>query len=900
MGEVYRATDSRLKRDVALKILPESLAADPERLARFQREAEVLASLNHPHIAAIYGLEESDGVKALVMELVEGDDLSQRIARGPIPFDEALPIAKQIAEALEAAHEQGVIHRDLKPANIKIRPDGTVKVLDFGLAKLAEPSATTATNPHALTMSPTITSPAIGGTMVGTLLGTTAYMSPEQARGRQANKRADIWAFGCVLYEMLAGKRAFDGEDIAVVLASVIKGEPDWAALPSDVPTPIVMLLRSCLEKEPRRRAADVAVAMFVLDRATQLVERVIEQVEAPVPAPGPATVPRPPLWRRAVPVVAGLSIGALFAGAGVWLLSRPAAPSAVRTMITTSGATVLRASTTDRDIAITPDGSRVIYRGNDQLLVRTLNQLEPNVLGGLGTARGVFVSPDGQWIGFFDENTALKKVRITGGPPVTVCVGQGTPRGATWGPDGTIIFATSASDTGLQRVSAAGGEPTVLTKPDYEHGEADHLWPEFVPGGAVLFTISPPYGGAIENAQIAVLDPRTGTSKVLIRGGSHAQYVPTGHLVYGITGTLRAVPFDLDRLEVVGTPSPVLEGVETKATGAANVAVASNGSLVYVASAPAAGGQQTIVSLNREGRASSALPGIPPDSYRNVRVSPDGSRLALATERDVWTYDFGRATLSRLTTDPAEDRSPLWTPDGERIIFTSRRAGYPELFWRPADGTGSDERLLGRARDHRDLFASGWSADGKQLLFTEVPSSNPPPCAIGQIAIEHPADAKVLVKNGGCNLRAAVSPDGRWLAYASRVSGRDQIGRDEIYVERYPELGNRQQISTGGGSLPLWSRDGQELFFGSLDGRQMFTVPVKSGATLIVGRPQLLFEFAMQNQETGWTSAYDLTPDGRFIAISRGPEETGGGAAPSLVLVQHWFEELKRLVPVN
>lgn len=368
-----------------------------------------------------------------------------------------------------------------------------------------------------------------------------------------------------------------------------------------------------------------------------------------------------------------------------------------------------------------------------------------------------------------------------------------GGPRGATWGPDGTIIFATIAPATGLQRVSAAGGEPAVLTKPDRGRGEGDHFWPEFLPGGeTVLFTITPATGG-IENAQIAVLDLQTGTSKVLIRGGSHAHYVQTGHLVYGVAGTLRAVAFDLERLEVAGTPAPVLEGVVTTPTGAADIATAAKGSLVYVAGAAGQGGQQTVVSVDRQGRAS-PLPGVPLDSYRDVGVSPDGARVALATQTDVWTYCFARATLSRLTTHPAPDNKPIWTPDGQRIIFTSMRAGYPEMFWRAADGTGNEERLLARATDLIDLRGTGWSSDGTQLLFTEVSATIQ--CAIGQIPIEHPSDAKVLMKSEFCNDRAVVSPDGRWIAYNSNPSGRQ-----EIYVERYPELGNRQQISTGGGT---------------------------------------------------------------------------------------------------
>ena len=471
----------------------------------------------------------------------------------------------------------------------------------------------------------------------------------------------------------------------------------------------------------------------------------------------------------------------------------------------------------------------------------------------------------------------------------MTVSITQGIPRGATWSEDGALIFATNSPATGLQRVSAAGGEPTVLTKPDHERGEGDHSWPEFLPGGkAVLFTIVPA-DGSIENAQIAVLDLQTRTSKVLISGGSHAQYVPTGHLVYGLAGRLLAVAFDLGRLEVVGTPVPVLEGVVTTGLGAADFAVAANGSLVYVPGAAGSSGQRTIVAVDRQGRAS-PLPGLTPGSYRDVRVSPDGERLALATQTDVWTYDFVRATLSRLTTNPAQDNRPLWTLDGQRIIFTSNRSGHPELFWRPADGIGSEERLLARAEDVLELRADGWSADGRRLFFTELPPSIQ--CDIGQMAIERPIDATVLMKSAFCNEWPAISPDGRWMAYGSNVSGRT-----EIYIERYPELGNRQQISTGGGRIALWSRDGRELFFGSLDGRQMNAVAVQSGTTLVAGRPQLLFEFAMLAPDAS-ARAYDLLPDGRFVIIRT--QADASGTVSNMIVVQNWTEELKRLVPVN
>ena len=878
MGEVYRARDTTLGREVAIKILPRAFTSDPDRLARFEREARVLATLNHPHVGAIYGFEVGPAeagphVHALVLELVEGETLAERIARGAVPVPEALAIARQIAEALDAAHEKGIVHRDLKPANIKITPDGVVKVLDFGLAKAGVGLGTTPD----LTQSPTMT---VGGTRDGIILGTAAYMSPEQARGQAVDKRSDIWSFGCVLYEMLTGHVAFHGHTVSDTIAAILEREADWKVLPAEAPPALRVLLRRCLEKDRRERVADISTALFVLE----------EQASLAAPG-GVASVP--PLPRRLgwwhVAALAGVaSVVTAVAGVGVWFTMRPAPPSVVRTTITTSGSTALTLSGLDPDVAITRDGSRVVYRGDNQLLVRALNQLEPTVLSGLGAPEGVFTSPDGQWIGFFDGVLLLKKVAIAGGPPVTVCAIEGTPKGATWGEDGTVVFATNALATGLQRVSAAGGEPTVLTKPDPARGESDHLWPEFLPGGnAVLFTITPA-GGGIEDARVAVLDLKSGTSTVLIRGGSHAHYVPTGHLVYGVAGTLRAVAFDLGRLEVVGSAEPVLEGVVMNSFGGTDVAVAANGSLVYVPGSAGGGRQQTVMSVDRHGRAS-PLPGLPRDSYRDVRVSPDGARLALATQSDVWTYDFERATLSRLTTDPGADRSPLWTPDGQRIIFTSRRAGYQELFSRPADGTASDQPLLTRAKDLLDLQANGWSADGRQLLFAEVTPNHQ--CAIGQIATEHPSAANMLVTRASCNWYAAVSPNGRWIAYESSVSGPG-----EIYVERYPELGNRQQISTGGGRVPLWSRDGRELFFSSQDGRKMLAVPVQFGTTLVIGRPQVLFEFPMDVILSG--RPYDIAPDGRFLIIPNGQADFGGGTASNLIVVQNWSEELKRLAP--
>ena len=569
MGQVYRARDTKLNRDVALKILPDAFATDPDRLARFTFEAQTLASLNHSNIGAIYGIEETGDVRALVMELVEGEDLSQRIARGAIRLDETLPIARQIAEALEAAHEQGIIHRDLKPANIKLRPDGTVKVLDFGLAKAVEPPS--ATKAHSMN-SPTLS---IHATQAGVILGTAAYMSPEQAAGKSVDRRSDLWAFGVLVLEMLTGRPVFTGETVSHVLASVLKSDPDWTSLPADTPASIRRLLRRCLDKDRKGRLDSAAAARLEIDDALARIG------DAATPS---LTMPRP-TWQRALPwTVAGALAAGLALVLVLWAPWRAAAPRRVtRTTITTSGPAALTINGVDRDLALSPDGTRIVYVGNGatRLFVRTLDALEPvSIASGTGL-RGPFVSPDSQWVGFFSG--ALKKVSIAGGPPITIASVEGILRGATWAPDDTIIFATGNPAIGLQRVSAAGAIPEVLTRPDHAQGEGDHFWPEMLPGGqTVLFTITSQTGG-LEAAQVAVRDLRTGTQKVLLRGGSHAHYVATGHLIYVAAGTLRAVPFDLTRLETHGTAVPVLPRLANTTAGTGEFDVASDGTLVYV-----------------------------------------------------------------------------------------------------------------------------------------------------------------------------------------------------------------------------------------------------------------------------------------------------------------------------
>jgi hypothetical protein len=591
MGEVYRATDTNLKRQVAIKVLPASVATDAERLARFQREAEVLAALNHPNIAHIHGLEKSDGAIALIMELVEGPTLADRIANGPISIDESLPIAKQIAEALEAAHQQGIIHRDLKPANIKVRPDGMVKILDFGLAKAMDPVGASAMN---ATMSPTLS---MHATQAGIILGTAAYMSPEQARGSAADKRADLWALGVVLYEMLTATPLFEGATISDTLASVLKTEADWAALPAQTPASIRRLLRRCLEKDRKRRLADAADARLEIEEGMTAAGDDAARLQS-APAPRSAGA-------RALPwaVTAVFGVIALLASAP-WHSAVP--PHVTRATITTAGPAALAVNALTRDVALSPDGTHLVYIGNNgsQLFVRALDTFESVAIASGSAIRGPFVSTDGQWVGFASNNNLLKKVAITGGPPITITSTDSIPFGATWAPDDTIVFATGNPSTGLQRVPAAGGAAEVLTRPDHAQGEADHLWPELLPGGRhVLFTITSQTGG-IDTAQVAVHDLRTGTNKILLRGGSHAQYVASGHLVYVTGGALQAISFDLNRLETHGTSVSVLPRLVTTAQGAGDYSVARDGTLVYVdASGSLPTSPRTLVWVDRTGK---------------------------------------------------------------------------------------------------------------------------------------------------------------------------------------------------------------------------------------------------------------------------------------------------------
>ena len=702
MGEVYRATDRNLKREVAIKVLPEALAADRERLARFEREAEVLASLNHPNIAAIYGLERADNQTALVMELVEGQTLADRIAQGALTLEETLPIAKQIAEALEAAHEQGIVHRDLKPANVKLRPDGAVKLLDFGLAKATSPMAISS----GLSQSPTITTPAM--TQAGMILGTAAYMSPEQARGKHVDRRADIWAFGCVLYEMLSGRRAFEDEDVSLTLSRILQREPAFEALPPGIPAHIRQTVQLCLKKPLKERIPDIGAVRLALEGVFATAAR-----EATAPsAPRTWTA-----WQRTAALLGVAVCAAVAGGLVVWRLT-PAPASAPQTVarfaIPASASVAPGGAGTGRHaLAMSPDGTRLVYWADDQLLVRRLDSLDEAVpIRGTEGSREPFFSPDGQWIGFhregeFNRVGEIRRVSVSGGAPVLVTAAR-NPWGVTWDADGMIRYGQGAD--GIWQVSAGGGMPSQLIA--LEKGEQAH-GPQLLPGGEwVLFTFRPATIDSWDQAQIVAQSLRTRERVVLIERGRDARYLPTGHLVYGLSGVLLAVPFDLSQRRATGAAEPVVEGVMDgdARTGAMHFTVSDSGSLVYLAGA--SGLRRSLTWVSREGR----LEGLPaePLPYDSPRISPDGQRIAVNLNGtdgpDVHVYDLVRNQLTQVTSSPLRGRNALWTRDGKRVVFYSDRNGGG-LHSMAVDGTGAVDRLT-TTRAVQTPYS--WSADGR------------------------------------------------------------------------------------------------------------------------------------------------------------------------------------------
>ncbi len=847
MGEVYQATDTNLKRQVAIKVLPDSLAGDTERLARFQREAEVLAALNHRNIAQIYGLERSGGSAALVMELVEGPTLADRIAQGAIPVPDALAIARQVAEALEAAHDLGIVHRDLKPANIKVRPDGTVKVLDFGLAKAVGPGGTDRL-PSNLANSPTLTSPALM-TVMGTILGTAAYMSPEQAKGRPADRRADIWAFGVVLFEMLTGRQTFPGDDVTEVLAAVVRGEPDWRALPATTPPAIETLLRRCLRKDPHKRLADASTARLEIEDAIEGRGA----VNAPERSPGATRA------SISVAVAAGTALVAL--GALLAWMMKPGAPAAAlrRTEVQVTLPSTDTLDESANNLAISLDGRTIAYVANRdgvaRLYVRSLSSFEAAPLAGTEGAFNPFFSPDGRWIGFFAQDK-LKKIPVGGGAAQAIAADSGPSGGASWGEDGTIVYAPAATTGrfGLWRVSANGGTPVKLTTPDVGKGEYSHRYPQILPGGkAVLFTAVRGFGW--DESRVEALVLATGERRVLIRGGHTGRYAGNGRLLYYRAGSLLDVPFDPERLEV-GSTSPVTiadDVLQNFGPMGALFAVSNTNTVAY---APAAGGrrqfERTLAWTDREGRTEPIA--APSRNYDySTAVSPDGGQIALTIVSgtyELWVYDVSRASLSRLTTDESSSLNPVWSPDGRTVAYRNNRSGTWQLYARPADGSGPETLLTtGGTND----VPSSWSPDGRTLVFARL--SEATGYDLWTLSLDGNHEARPLVQSPAGESDAQFSPDGRWVAYTS-----DESGGHLVYVTSYPPRGRRWQISTERGDFPEWNPKGGELFY--WNGRQTMVVDVTTGTTFSAGRPRVLY--------TGRPGL--VSPDGqRFLTVLGG-----------------------------
>ena len=890
MGIVYRATDTALGRSVAIKVLPDAFVHDAERLARFEREARTLAALNHPNIAHIYGLETSTGVHALVMELVEGPTLAERIAQGAIPVEEAIVIARQMAEALEAAHEQGIIHRDLKPANVKVRDDGVVKVLDFGLAKALEPAGTI---PSA-SQSPTITTPAM--TQAGVILGTAAYMSPEQAKGRTADKRSDIWAFGCVLYEMLTGKRAFDGEDIADTLAAVLRGDADWAALPREVPPSIVTLLKRCLEKDRRRRIADIAAAQFVL----------AEQGAPTVPASPATTELKPQLGRNHVTLVTAVLLTAILTIAVVWLL-RPraaASPPLVRFNFSLPEGQQFT-GITRQVVAISPDGTQIVYTANNRFYRKPVDELESQVIPGtdLLVANNPAFSPDNHWIAFHaTSDSTIKRVPLAGGSPTTI-VQSSSMTGMSWSEG--IVFARASE--GIFVVSPNGGKPEQIVR--LENDEA--AWgPQILPNGnAVLFTVAKNRSSAADrwdNAQIVVQSLTSRERKTVVEGGSDARYLPSGHLVYAVSGSLFAVRFNLSTRTTAGERVPILAGVRRSVgfnSGTAQFSVSDTGSLVYVpGSLNTAANQRTLVISDQSGTTTSLK--LTPGAYVHPRVSHDGARLAVGTddgqEANIWIYDLaGTSAIQRLTLE-GRNRYPVWSADGQRVAFQSDRQGDQGIFWHRADGVGAVERLT-TAPQNASHIPESFSPDGKHLLFTELKGGN-------YILHDLTMDNKTTAAFGNVKSTeptgAVFSPDGHWVAYASTARARELYSPDRgIFIQPFPATGAIYQIPKVRIDYhPTWSPDGKTIFYVASVAQPLVAVAVRTQPSVTFGSPtQLPQTVPRPTLLSGAFRGYDILPDGRLIAVIPGSDQEAAGALrPEIRVVLNWFEELKRLVPAN
>ena len=882
MGEVYRAHDTKLGRDVAIKVLPQLVTADADRLARFKREARVLATLNHPNIGAIYGFEDielstgsGEREHALVLELVEGQTLAEKLAQDSpstrrlrLGLEQALDIARQIADALDAAHDKGIVHRDLKPANIKITPEGRVKVLDFGLAKAATADETISEGP----------------TRAGMILGTPAYMSPEQACGKTVDKRTDIWAFGCVLYEMLTGRLTFAGETASEAIAAILGSEPDWNALPDGTPTGIRRLLQRCLDKDSKRRLRDIGDARMELD------DTLSGSQGLPISTAGQGLLHRSTAsWY----VAAAAVLSALIAAFAAWNLkpAPPTAPESLARFILPMPAGVgLLLDRFGSDVTVSPDGRHVAFVGRrtGQLYMRTIRDADTKILTGTEGAQQPFFSPDSRWLAFF-AGGSLKKVPTAGGVPIIVCDAPGS-RGGFWSEDGTtIVFSPLSRGSGILQVSADGGATTQITALDVNRGETSHRLPELLPGGeTILFAV---YGATYQDVSIVAQSLKTGERQVLIEGASLPHYVASsGHLLYlqpKRPGTIMAVAFDPETLRFAGTPVAVVEGVLTARGDYAHWSVARSGVLVY-----APGGfkepERNLVFVDRKGVA--APVGTPLQRpYAFPRLSPDGSRVVVTLQgiqSTLWLYDLASGIFTRLTFE-GNNNWAAWTPDGKRVTYASNRAEPWRLFWKQFDGSGTEEMLLAKGAGQGQQPYS-WSADGKVLVYADGTPE------VGQNIWALPMDGdrqpRPILQTPDSEVDARLSPDGRWLAYAS-----DESGHYEVYVQPFSGSGGKWQISADGGREPVWARSGREIFY--RNGEKMMAASVATEPTFKPATSRLLFQGPYERTNT-LSPSYDVTVDDeRFLMVQQSEQQS---PPDHLNVVLNWTEELKRLVPTR
>jgi Tol biopolymer transport system component len=857
MGEVYRARDTRLGRDVAIKALPEEFAQDAERLARFQREARLLASLNHPNIAAIYGLEEADGARYLVLEIVEGESLAEKLAAGPLPVEEALSVCAQIAAGVSAAHDAGVIHRDLKPGNVMARHDGSVKVLDFGLAKGAEAPAAASD----LSASPTVSL----GTQAGVILGTAAYMSPEQARGRTLDKRTDIWSFGCILYECLTGRQVFRDETVSDTLASIIRSEPDWKALPADTPPKIRDLLRRCLQKDPRRRLHDVADARLEIEEA--LAGPAEKEVSAPLAAPAPPAKKAAPIW-IALGLLAGALGGAILSRA--WApVARRESPAAIRSAITLPADTQLRVAYLRPSMAFSPDGRRLVFRAVkgrvNQLYLRDLSRADAVPIPGTEGAFDPFFSSDGEWLAFFVGNE-LKKVALSGGAPTVLSDAPPVSMGATWAPDGSILFAPRPNG-GLARLPAGAKAFKELTKLDANRGEHAHIWPQLLPDGenVLLIVRTGRDFDDIPASNVAVHSLKTGQHRVLVEGSAWARYVEPGYLLYTKGTTVFAASCDPRKWALTGPPAQLIQDVLTSTfDGVPYLAASDNGLLAWAGGGAVPVSSDTLVWVDRSGK-EEALP-LPHERFSTPRLSPDGKRLAVGARpadrvgSSVAIYDFARGVLTTLTLEAGRHFAPVWSPDGRRIAFSAFEAGDPVLAWKAADGSGPTELLTpGR----RPEFPSSFSPDGRALLYTAGTSDSLENMDLYLLSLEGKREHRSWLAGPARELAAFFSPDGRSVAYVS-----NETGRNEVYVQPYPGPGPKIKVSTDGGMEPAWAPGGREIFYRTAD--SLMVAPVATQPALSVGTARALLpdHYDRWGREDG-SRNYDVSLDAsRFLFI--------------------------------